>query len=311
MRRLALSLAMALSVATSTAARAETPGIVTDIAPVASLVAMVAGTTASVDMLVAPGSSAHGLTLKPSQARALRDAALVVWIGPALSPGLDRQIPTLAPEARSLALADVPGTLHLPFREGGLLEATGHEHEHDHDHDDHGEEPPFDPHLWLAPENATLWLSAIAEALAALDPENATTYRANATAGALSIATAEASAQALLNPLRDTPLGVSHDAFQYVEHSFGLTVIGALTDGDDAAPGAARVASLHELFAATPPACILNEPGADPDLIATITPPNTPQTDIDVLGSAMPQGAALYPALLTDIASRIATCATQ
>ncbi|WP_425074057.1 zinc ABC transporter substrate-binding protein [Sagittula sp. S175] len=284
---------------------AEGPAVVTDIPPVASLVSMVAGVQDASTVLLPPGTSPHALSLKPSQARSLAEAALVIWIGPELTPGLEHQIEALAPDAQSIALDAAPGTLRLNFREGGLIESDDHDHDPGHEHD---EEPPFDPHLWLAPDNAVLWLDVIASALAERDPENAATYRQNATDGAARIRTAEEAARSTLAPARGKPLGVSHDAFQYVEHSFGLSVIGALSDGDDAAPGAARVAELHDHFAEATPACILIEPGTDPDLLATVADPSIPRAEIDVLGSALPQGADLYPALIEDIATRIAAC---
>ncbi|MBP0481280.1 zinc ABC transporter substrate-binding protein [Sagittula salina] len=293
------------------------PLTVTDIPPVASLVSMVSGSEAVV--LLPPGTSAHTFSLKPSQARSLSQAALVVWIGPELTPALDRQIRALAPDAGTIALAHLEASLRLPFREGGLMPHDDHaehgnEHADDHDaeEDSHANKADaFDPHLWLDPKNATLWLEAIAQALSDLDPDNAARYRANALTGAAAIATATEEARARLTPLEGRTIAVSHDAFQYFEHAFGLNVTAALSDGDDAAPGAARVAALRDRLAEQHPACILTEPGTDAALLASVAPETIPRAEIDVMGGTLPQGPALYPGLIADIAQRIADCADQ
>ena len=50
------------------------------------------------------------------------------------------------------------------------------EHEHHHDH---GDEPEYDEHVWLSVRNAKVLCTAIEEALAELDAENAESYAAN------------------------------------------------------------------------------------------------------------------------------------
>ncbi|MEO1103841.1 MAG: zinc ABC transporter substrate-binding protein, partial [Pseudomonadota bacterium] len=55
----------------------------------------------------------------------------------------------------------------------GHIEAAAQDH-HGHDHDD------VDPHAWLDPQNAKIWVDAIAAAMSQADPENASTYFGNA-----------------------------------------------------------------------------------------------------------------------------------
>ncbi len=300
------------------AATADVPRVVTDIGPVTGLVSMVMDGVGTPEGLLPPGASPHEMALRPSQARALAAADLVVWIGPSLTPSLDRQIETLAPEAVQLILQEVSGTVRLEARDTGLFE---HEHDDHDDHDDadhadHGDDTHedahlaegIDPHLWLDPENATLWLTAIAEALAKTDPENAETYRANAHSGAAAIAEARAEATQALADSMTGPFAAAHDAFQYFEASFGLTVSGALSDAEAVPSGPARLAALRDTLAAQPPACVFIEPGTDLRLVASIAG-DAPVAELDALGSSLQQGAALYPALIRDFAQRIAGCA--
>jgi len=98
-------------------ARADVPKVVSDIAPVQSLVARVMQGLGVPDLIVTAGSSPHGFALRPSQARRLQAADLVVWIGPELTPWLVKPIGTLAGKAEVLALLQVPGTQLLALRD--------------------------------------------------------------------------------------------------------------------------------------------------------------------------------------------------
>ncbi|WP_417206790.1 zinc ABC transporter substrate-binding protein [Antarctobacter sp.] len=304
-------------------ALAEVPRVVTDIGPVESLTAIVMGDLGTPDRLLQPGDSPHHMALKPSQARALSGADVVIWIGPDLTPQLAGQIGTLAVSARSLPLAELPATHLLPARDTGLFPHDHDEDEHHDDHnevhEDHAEEHDdhdddhghglHDPHVWLSPENATHWLTEIADALAIADPDNAETYRANARSGADTIAKAVAEASTTLAPLNGRPLAVAHDAYQYFEDHFGLTVLGAISDAEANTPGPARLAALRDGLATDKPACLLIEPGTDPRLLNIVEGSGVPTATLDPLGTDLPQGATLYPELIADMARRIMTCA--
>ena len=104
-------------------------------------------------VIVRPGASPHGYAMRPSEARALEQADLVVWMGPGLTPWLVDPIETLAPEATHLSLLTAPETLILPGRIDPRFAA--HDHDHDHgaaegeghdDHKDHDHEAGHDDH---------------------------------------------------------------------------------------------------------------------------------------------------------------------
>ncbi|MCV3274324.1 zinc ABC transporter substrate-binding protein [Roseobacter sinensis] len=118
----------------SSPALAEAPQVVTDIAPIHSLVAQVMEGVGAPDVILPPGASPHAYAMRPSEARALSQADLVVWVGPMLSPWLEESIETLAPQAEHLSLMEMPGVQTLAFRSGEMFVDA-----HDHgSHDDHG-----------------------------------------------------------------------------------------------------------------------------------------------------------------------------
>jgi len=336
---------------------AEPPKVVTDIAPVHALVAQVMDGVAMPELIIPPNASPHGYAMRPSEARNLAQADVVVWVGPTLTPWLKGPIDTLGAEAVELVLADVNGITMLPFREGEAFEHHDHDHGNDHadeedhaeeeghteeeghadegghahdddhgdeeahDHDDdhdHGEaddrddahkEGSSDPHLWLDPENASIWLTAIATTLATADPENANIYHDNATKGQVAIALQEKAIAAQLAPLAGKPFVVLHDGFHYFEAHFGVEAIAAVSAGDAAKPGAARIASLRAQLADSGVRCAFTEPQINASLLETVTEGLDVKIGIlDPLGANLPLGPGHYAALLGAMADSFEDC---
>ncbi len=135
---------------------AAAPEVLVSLKPIHSLVAGVMGNAEPPAQLLLPATaSPHLYQMRPSDARALQNADLVIWVGEALETFLVRPIATIGNDALSLELSELPGVHLLPTREGGIWEhededhgdeEDGHDHEHgdeDHGHDeedDHGDE---------------------------------------------------------------------------------------------------------------------------------------------------------------------------
>ena len=188
-----------------------------------------------------------------------------------------------------------------------------HAHDEEHaehdDHDDHHghNHGPVDPHVWLDPDNAKLWLGLMAETLAAQDAENAETYRANAAEGQAQIDQAVADARATLSGTQNQTYAVLHDAFQYFEDYFELSVLGAITDSDAADASPARLAQLRDAVADASVSCFITEPQANLGLVQAIDP-DIATAEADQLGTDLTPGATLYPDLIRKLATDIAAC---
>lgn len=306
LRSLIVTLAATVGVSfPGSTARAEGLDVVADIPPVQALVAQVLGDRGSVSLVMRPGASPHSYAMRPSEASVLEAADLVVWIGPDLTPWLAGPIGTVAKGAEVLGLLEARGTRVLPFREE--IEAGGHEEHDDHGHDHaHGD---VDPHAWLSPENAMIWLGIIADRLSEIDPEAARDYERNAEIGRLRVKAAAARADAMLSGVRDRPFVVSHDALQYFEEAFGLRLAGAISLGDAVDPGPAHVAEVREALRALGVRCVFAEPGYKPGLIAAVSEGAEAETVmIDPLGTGLEPGPDLYVNMLRDLAEAIASC---
>jgi zinc transport system substrate-binding protein len=382
--RLARLLAGCAAAALAAPALAAPPRVVVDIAPLHSIVASVMGDLGAPRLIVPPGTSEHGHALRPSEAAALQEAEVAIWIGPALTPWLEGPLDALAPEARRLVVLEAPGLRLLDLRVGGPFEAHAHdEHEaqdghetqehghaqaaaagagegHDHGNgeaaaadgghahedehaaadahedgdehaaadahtsgdahaeaggghagaeDGHAEHAGADPHAWLDPLNGAAIAAAVAETLAAADPENAATYAANAAAVAAEMEALTEEIAAAVAPLRGRPYFVFHDAYLYFEDRFDLPAAGAIALGDAEAPRAGRVAEIHARFDNEAIVCVFAEPQFEPRLIETLIEGTDTRTGtLDPIGAGLEPGPGLYPALLRGLAADLAAC---
>ena len=312
-----LSLA-GLTLACALPAQAEVPRVVTDLPAVAALVQQVMGDLGQPETLIEAGSDAHHYQLRPSQARSLQETQLLIWIGPELTPWLERLASGMGHETTSLALMDLPGTHRQDFGASAADEHDhGHEHEDEHeaeaeaaqDHDHSG----LDPHAWLDPGNGQLWLGAIADALSTRDPENAETYAANAARARDDLAALDVELRSSLAPLAGKPFVVFHDAYGYFTSHYGLMPAVAISLGDASTPSAARLSEIRDRIRTDGAICIFPEANHDAGLIAAVSDGTELRQGqpLDPEGSLLPAGPDHYTALLRAMARSLTDCLGQ
>lgn len=283
---------------------AQPPQVVVDTPITASLVAQVAGNLAQVQVLLPQGASAHHHQMRPSDARGLQDAGLLIWTGPELTPWLDRAAASVGAEIPQLRLLEVPGTHMRGYGDDHGHDHDDHAHDHDHDHDG------TDPHAWLDPANARLWLGAIAEILEQTDPGNADLYARNAAVADQRLADLDARIQTNLAPYRDDGIVVFHDAYGYFTDHFGLRPAIAVSLGDASTPSAARLSQIRDQIAETGATCAFPEYGGDPKLVQTVIEgtPVRMGNELEPEGGMQDVGPGLYEQTLVNMAAVLADC---
>lgn len=282
-------------------AQAEPPKVLVSIKPLHSLVASVMQGVAEPGLIVSGNSSPHGYTMRPSDARALEQAKLIIWVGKEFETWLERP---LSKRQDTLSMMSLPGLTRLDTREGGVWEP--HAHDHGDHHDEHDE---TDGHVWLDTGNATLLVKAVSDRLSALDPAHASRYAANAEATRQRLAALDSDLKARLAPLAQRPYVVFHDAHQYFEARYGLSPAGAITVDPERHPGAKRMAALRERLKSAKAACVFGEPGTP-----TATARNLSESTGIRLGQLDPEGLLVesgpesYFQQMQGLATAIAEC---
>lgn len=292
------------------AARAEAaPDVVASILPVHSLVAQVMEGVGEPILLVQGGQSEHDFALRPSDARAIQGADLVVWIGNGLETFLARPLEALGSDGRVLTLANALGVNLLPLRGGGDWAPDDHEDGHDHDHADHG----FDMHLWLAPANGKAILRAVAGELAAIDPEHAGRYMENADKAAAALDDLDAELAERLAPVRARPYIVFHDAFRYFEDAYGLNPVGSiLLSTPEIQAGVRRVRDIQAMVRDRGVVCVFHEPQYDPRPAELAVEGSEAHTGVlDPTGASLAPGPDAYAALLRELAVGLVSCLSR
>ena len=286
--------------------------VVASIKPIHSLVAAVMGDIGTPHLLLEAPSSAHHFTLKPSQARSLQAADIVFWVGPTMEQPLTKALATLAPQAQTLPLIESAGLVLINFDK---VTPAHEKHDHEkHDHEKHDEHAKHDdhlinPHIWLDPQNAKIMLGVIAARLAKADPENASTYAANADSMAAHLAILETDITSQLASYSAAKFLVLHDAHVYFERRFGLRNYGAITTEPDVMPTASRVKALRDELREHRFDCIFAEPFLGQKAVALIAEGSKVSIGtLDPIASNLPAGAQLYPDLLMSYAKALRSC---
>ncbi len=317
--------------ASSMVASAQIPQVATDIPAVHSLVAKVMGSLGEPSLLLNATVSTHHATLKPSMAAKIRQADMVVWVGNSFTPWLGKAINSIVPDAVSLELDKVPSITLLAMRdepnfahdshgEHGHDEDSHDEHDHDedshdedshdeHDHDEHTGHTSIDPHVWLDPQNAKIWLDLIATELSKLDTANKMAYENNAANAKQEIDILIVQIVKQLNPVQNKNFFVFHDAYQYFENRFGLKASGTIFLGDASKPGIGRLADIRDMIASGQVNCVFTEPQFDKSLLAAVaTEDQIRLGELDPLGLEIDPGQSLYPLLLRQMADSFTAC---
>jgi zinc transport system substrate-binding protein len=274
--------------------------------PAHSLVSLVIGTSSALHVLIEGTASPHTYQLRPSDAKAVAGASVLVRISEGLEPFTARLAKAMSKDARLVTLADAPGLTRHDRRTAATFEHDLDAHDHDHG-EAHGD--VVDPHLWLDPANAKIMLAYIADQLSAIEPSSAATYKANAEAASRHIDTLDNEVRSQLAPLANKPFVVFHDSLQYLERRYGLSGVGSLTVSPEVMPGAKRLSALREKIKQLGPVCLFAEPQFRPRILTALAEGTRARTGmLDPEGTQLPAGAGFYEALMRKLAADLKSC---
>ncbi|MFK8079859.1 MAG: metal ABC transporter substrate-binding protein [Granulosicoccus sp.] len=181
---------------------AEKLKVVTSFTILADMAGNVAGDAADVVSITKPGAEIHNYQPTPKDIGRTRDADLILWNGLNLELWFEKFLTRLG-DIPSAVLSD--GVEPMSIGSG-----------------------PYDglpnPHVWMSPNDALVYVDNIEKALSAADPDNTSVYQANA-------ADYKARIKAITEPLREQLASIaenqrwlvtSEGAFSYLARDFDL-----------------------------------------------------------------------------------------
>lgn len=246
MRRHGLLLGILLAMAAAPAQAQQKIDIVASFSILGDLVRNVGGDRVSVTTLVGPDGDAHVYTPSPQDAKKITDAKLVVVNGLGFEGWLPRLVKSSGGQAVIVTASD------------GIAER------------DQGSRT--DPHAWQSVVNAKAYVSNIREALVAVDPAGAATYKANAAAYRTRLDALDAEVRTAVATIPEARRQVisSHDAFGFFADAYGISFVapqGVSTDSEPSAQDLAKI--ITQVKTAKIPAIFL-ENISDPRLMRRI-----------------------------------------
>ena len=252
-------------------AHAQPVNVVASFSILGDLVGQVGGERVKVRTLIGADEDAHAFQPRPSDARDIGSATLVVVNG----LGFDDWMLRLA------HAGGYKGTVTIASKGITTLEMDKDHDHHGHDHD-HGHEPAeagnkagtkaMDPHAWQDVGNVRRYVANIADALSQVDPEGAGRYRTNAERYDAELKALDAEIRTAFEamPVERRKVVTSHAAFAYFGRAYGLQFLSPVGVSNNAEPTAQGVARLIRQLKAEKVPAVFIENVADPRLIERI-----------------------------------------
>ena len=282
--------------ATASAACAELKVVVT-IKPIHSLVTQLMDGVGEPKLLIDGATSPHTFSLRPSGVRAIDSADVFVRVSGEVEPFTRKVVKALPDSVRLVTLVETPG-----------LTLLGPNHHH-HDGDDTDGGHTVDGHIWLDPDNAKAIVDDLARVLSERSPQDAAKLQANARQLGAKIDALTAEIAAEMQPIRDKPFIVFHDAYGYFQKRFGLSEAGAITVSPQVQPSAKRLIALRDKIRSQHVACVFAEPMFQPKLVAAVTEGLDVRTGtLDPDGAMLQPGADLYFKMMRNLAGELESC---
>ncbi|MDH2351608.1 zinc ABC transporter substrate-binding protein [Bradyrhizobium sp. SSUT112] len=213
-------LLFALLLITSPLHAAERLNVVASFSILGDFVRNIGGDRINLTTLVGADSDVHVYTPAPSDAKRIADAKLVIVNG----LGLEGWLPRLVQSSGAKAQVVTASAGIAPLKLGSAA----------------------DPHGWQSVPNAKIYVTGIADALAAADPDDAEFFRAQAKAYLEKLETLD---REVREAVAKIPLGrrkviSTHDAFGYFAAEYGVQFIAPLGVSTETEPSARDIATI-------------------------------------------------------------------
>jgi len=299
-------LAVAITSLSFASTLSAAPKVLSSIYPLQQIANAIVGepTELLADSYISP----HEYAVKPMDAKKIREADILLWVGAAMMPQLDKYVDQRTSKQVTLTASKLPD-IHLLKGDHHHHEVVEHgevshvEHEHHHE-----SEFNYDPHLWLSTENAQAIAMALSQALVEKDSDHAALYTQNLQNF---IAQLDATKKEITQELGKHPVPkyfVFHSAYAYFEGEFGIAHSGVISMHAGQKQKAQALNDLKDQLQDTPQACLFREPQFDSKIVKRLVAVTDVKEDVlDPVGYHKDENIG-YTQILKNIAHQIMQC---
>ena len=250
--------------AASLSVQAEPLRVVSSFSILNDMVKEIGGDKVMASTIVPANGDAHSFEPRPSDAKTLAKAQLLVVNGLEFESWLPRLQQAAGYKGPQVVATE--GITPLAF-EGGADDHADHDHDHDHDHEpahdhaqDHEHAPEKDhsghehshqhgsqdPHAWQSLDLAQIYVRNISKGLEQADPANAQYYQGRAKDYVQRIQELDDSIKTRLQavPVDKRKVITSHDAFSYMGKAYNIRFIPLVGVSSQAEPSARDIAQI-------------------------------------------------------------------
>ena len=218
------------------------------IQPLASITREILGERGSVASLLPPGASPHTFEPLPGDLARLQGTVVLVRVGQGLDQWSERLLAASGTPPRTVTFLDLADAHPRPWG-GGASDA----------HDEENGE--LDPHIWLDPTRVRdALVPAIADALSAVDPDGAESYRERARVFAARLGELDNEIRDHLRETRTRAFIAYHDTWRYFAERYGLEQVASIEAYAGDEPTAAELSRLVTAARKNAVAAVIMEP---------------------------------------------------
>ena len=246
---IALLVVSAACAGTSSSPSASTSGyrVVATTSVFADLARLALGDTVQIDSIVPAGIDVHTFEPAPSDAAKIAAADLILMNG----LGLDDWIGSLIEAAQQSDANVLRLGEELDVSDDWVYLASS----------ESGAEPTYDPHVWLDPNGAALYVHRIADRVTQERPELSRAIETASTEGLQSLKALDAEVSAIFSaiPAERRKIVTFHDAFGYYARAYDITIVGVAIASPGQDPSAREIAALIDAIRAAGVTTVFSE----------------------------------------------------
>ncbi|MCQ2482258.1 MAG: zinc ABC transporter substrate-binding protein [Clostridia bacterium] len=187
------------------------------------------GDEAEIKLIMTPGTDVHGFEPSSDDMRLMEDCDVIIYSGAGLEMWLDDVVKAL--DNKSVKLVDCSRNVDILDMEESVTELFENEEDEHHHHEGND-----DPHIWLSPKNACIEAETIYDQVSVLitDEDAKAGVRENYEEYKADLEQLVQDYDAVLGDLSGEKMIVSHEAFGYLCHEYGIEqiAIDGLTSGE-------------------------------------------------------------------------------